>query len=171
MCRSAARSARSVGDFENASRSSTPASGSASTCTAIAIARLVNSSTVSARLRGGLRPGHRQADQRLTTEQRRHRHQPANERNMSARSAWPSSKASHSGHRHTEQQHVETRRRQSQPAGQQAQRNDQDGIGQREEQRRDQLTTPATGIGWAGRTNATTIAPSVDVEMTANIST
>ena len=31
-------------------------------------------------------------------------------------------------------------------------------------------TTPATGLGWAGRNTATTIAPSVDTEITANIS-
>ncbi len=31
-------------------------------------------------------------------------------------------------------------------------------------------TTPATGTGWAGRSTATTIAASVDTEITANIS-
>ena len=62
---------------------------------------------------------------------------PTNERSMSARSAWPSSNASHIATATPSSSDVETRGRQRQPAGHQAERNDQDRVAQREEQRGD----------------------------------
>ena len=88
--RNAARSARSSGDREKASRSSSPASGSASTLIAIATPRLVNSNTVSVVLLPATAIPISTCPPNSTAASV----VPANDRNMSLRSACPSSKAS-----------------------------------------------------------------------------
>ena len=88
---------------------------------------------------------------------------------MSARSAWPSSKASHRATAtpsNSTSKPVDANASQlgTRPSGmiRIALPSAKNSVAT--------TTTPATGTGWAGRRTAATIAPSVDVEITANIS-
>mgnify|MGYP003694603835 CR=1 FL=1 len=140
---SAASVRRSVGAVgaarasrENASRSSKPGKRVGQhMLIQTAIATLVNSSTVSA----GPLSSVRHADQRLPAEQHcATTPLAANDRSMSARSAWPSSNASPQRDRNARAGRRRNRLRPT-PAscGTSPKRDDQDRVAQREEQRRD----------------------------------
>ena len=131
VLRNAARSARRAGERENASRSSRPASGSASTLIAIAIARLVNSRTAI----GGVLTDHGQTDQQLSTEQGRHHHRPDERAQHVLAQRLAFVERVPDGHRDAEQGDVEPGGRQRQPAGHEPERNDQNRVAEREEQR------------------------------------
>ena len=121
---------------------------------AIATARLVNSSTVSA-VRSSVTAMPTSAcppNSAATTTL------PTNERSMSARSACPSSNASHSATATPSSSTSKPGRRQRQPARHQPQRDDQDRIAQREEQRRDDGRPRSPGAACAACGPRTTIA-------------